>query len=177
MQTLWQDLRYGARMLRKQPGFALAAALTLALGIGGSTAIFSIVQTVLLRPLGFPAAERALALWERAPEGKQPRSRAAPGNFYDWREQNQSFADMAAFAAAAMTLTGAGEPEQLRGAMVTPSYFKALDVRPTLGRAFLPEESRPGKERVVLLGQGVWRRRFGADPNLLGQSITLDDNS
>src|SRR5262245_29678242 len=177
MQTLLQDLRYGARMLRKQPGFALAAALTLALGIGGSTAIFSIIQTVLLRPLGFPAAERVLALWERTPEGKQPRSRAAPGNFYDWREQNQSFAEMAAFATAAMTLTGAGEPEQLRGAMVTPSYFKALDVRPALGRAFLPEESRPGKERVVLLGQGVWQRRFGADPNLLGQSVTLDDNS
>src|SRR5215470_4289974 len=130
MQTLWQDLRYGARMLRKQPGFATAAALTLALGIGGSTAIFSIVQTVLLQPLGFPAAERTLALWERTPEGKQPRARAAPGNFYDWREQNQSFAEMAAFATAAMTLTGAGEPEQLRGAMVTPSYFKALDVRP-----------------------------------------------
>src|SRR5499426_1340772 len=177
MQTIWQDLRYGARMLRKHPGFAMAAALTLALGIGGSTAIFSIVQTVLLRPLGFPAAERELALWERAPEGKQPRSRAAPGNFYDWREQNQSFAEMAAFAASVMTLTGAGEPEQLRGAMVTPSYFKVLDARPALGREFLPEESQPGKNRVALLSQGVWQRRFGADPNILGQNITLDDNS
>src|SRR5215510_1113414 len=117
MQTFLRDLRYGARMLRKQPGFTLASALTLALGIGGSTAIFSIVQAALLRPLGFPAAERVMALWEGTPEGEQPRSRVAPGNFYDWREKNKTFAEMAAFSASVKTLTGAGEPEQLRGAM------------------------------------------------------------
>jgi len=173
LADLWQDLRYGARMLFKQPGFTLIAVLTLALGIGANTAIFSVVNAVLLRPLNYTEPDRVVALWESVP-AKGGRWRVTPANFFDWKKQNHVFTEVAAFGASGFNLTGAGEPEQIRGARVSHDYFSVLGVEPTLGRAFLPEEYEPGKGQVVILGHEFWQRRFNSDPKLIGQTLTLD---
>src|SRR5881296_3666962 len=143
MQTLLQDLRYGARMLRKRPGVTLVAIITLALGIGANTAIFSVVNGVLLRPLPYKDPDRLVALWENVPS--HGRWRAAPANFFDWKKQNTLFEDIAAYGGSAMTLTGDGEPEQLIGTMVSSGYFGVVGVEPIRGWSFLPEEYEPGK--------------------------------
>jgi putative ABC transport system permease protein len=174
MQTLIQDLRFGLRMLRKQPGIAIICILTLAIGIGSTTAIFSIINTVLVSPLGFTDAGRIVALWETTPRGKQPRYRVAPANFYDWRDQNGSFSSLSAFGAADMTLTGLGDPEQVRGAAVTPSYFEVFKSKPILGRTFLQQDGKPGSETPLILSEALWHRRFASDANVVGRSVTLD---
>src|SRR5215208_6504970 len=176
MMTLIRELRFGARMLLKNPGFTLVAVVTLALGIGANTAIFSVVNAVLLRPLDYVEPERVVALWENVP-AKGGRWRVAPANFLDWKQQNQVFEAAAAFGASTLNLTGEGEPAELSGSRVSEGYFGALGVRPALGRAFLPEEYEPGKGRVVILGQGLWRRRFGSDPNVLGKVVRLDGDA
>src|SRR3954463_12339746 len=151
MRTLIRDLRFGVRMLQKHPGFTLVAVVTLALGIGANTAIFSVVNAVLLRPLDYGEPERVVALWENVP-AKGGRWRVAPANFLDWRRQNQVFEEVAAFSASTLNLTGEGEPAELSGSRVSEGYFGVLGVRPVLGRAFLAEEYEPGKEQVVMLG-------------------------
>ncbi|MBV8856408.1 MAG: ABC transporter permease [Acidobacteria bacterium] len=176
MRALIRDLRFGVRMLLKNSGFTLVAVLTLALGIGANTAIFSVVNAVLLRPLDYGEPERVVALWENVP-AKGGRWRVAPANFLDWKGQNQVFEEVGAFGASTLNLTGEGEPAELQGSRVSEGYFGALGVRPALGRAFLAEEFEPGKGQVVILGQGLWRRRFGSDPNVLGKTVRLDGNA
>ena len=167
-----QTLQYAFRMLLKNPVVTLVAVITLALGIGANTAIFSVVNGVLLRPLPYKDADRLVALWENVPE--HGRWRAAPANFFDWKKQNTVFEDMSVYGASTMTLTGQGEPEQLQGARVGSGYFNVIGVAPIRGRAFLPEEYEPGKGQVVILGYSLWQRRFGADENIVGKTITLD---
>ena len=154
MQTLWQDIRYGLRVLWKSKGFTVVAVVTLALGIGANTAIFSVVDAVLLRPLSYREPDRLVALWENVP-AKGGTWRVAPANFLDWKKQNQVFEETAAFSASGFNLTGGGEPEQIRGVRVSSGYFGVLGVDPALGRAFSPEEYEPGKFRVKHFGNKI----------------------
>ncbi|HKC86381.1 MAG TPA: ABC transporter permease, partial [Blastocatellia bacterium] len=171
MNTLLQDLRYGARMLMKNPGFSLIAALTLTLGIGANTAIFSVINGVLLNPLPYAEPGRLVAVWEVRHDGR--RGAVSYPNFADWRAQNQVFERIAIYRDSAMALTGGGEPANLRAVITTPDLFPLLNARPQLGRGFLPEEEKAGS-RVVVLGDGAWRKYFGADPNLVGKQIKLN---
>ncbi len=169
--SLWQDLRYGARMLLKQPGFTLIAVLTLALGIGANTAIFSIVNAVLLRPFPYPAPERLVSLGEYL----SSESVSYP-NFVDWRAQHTVFDGISAVRGnESFNFTGSGEPERLQGRLVSAEFFSTLGVKPLVGRDFLPEEDRPGATPAVILSYGLWQRRFGADPGILGQQLTLNN--
>jgi putative ABC transport system permease protein len=173
MNTLWQDLRYAARMLLKKPGFAFIAVFTLALGIGANTAIFSVVNAVLLRPLPFQHPEQLFTLWERYPNHGQ--ANPAAGNYLDWQAQNRVFAQMAIYDPfRKFNLTHEDRPERIAGAAVSASLFALLGVGPAQGRAFLPEEEQPGRNQVVIVSHNLWRRRFAGDPNLVGKTITLD---
>ena len=170
--TNWmRDIRYGLRLLRMNPGFAVAAVLTLALGMGSTTAIFSVANSVLLRPLPYRDPERLVTVLDRV---MMP---VAPANYLDWKEQGHGFESMAAAEAWGATLTGRDKPEQIPALRLTPDLFPMLGVQPMLGRMFLREEDRPGSERVVLLSHHLWQRRFGADPGILGQQITLSGAS
>jgi putative ABC transport system permease protein len=175
MQTLWQDLRYGARILLKQPVFTLIAVLTLALGIGANTAIFSLVNAVLLRPLPFAESERLVWTWGEFSGGN--RASTSPPDFLDYRAQNRCFEELAAMMLKSFNLTGSGEPDRVVGSMVTANFFQALGVKLVQGRAFLPEEERSGPAQVAIIGQGLWRRRFDGDPQIIGKTITLDGRS
>ena len=170
-----KDLRYGLRMLAKNPGVSLIAVLTLTLGIGANTAIFSVVSAVLLQPLPYQNPDRLVSLWENVPE--HGRWRAAPANFFDWKKQNTVFEDVVAYGGSTATLTGDGDPEQLSGTAITPGYFEVVGVQPLLGRAFMPEEYQFGKDQVVILGYGLWQRRYGGDPNIINRNVTLDGAS
>ena len=172
-----QDLRYGLRLLRKHPGFAVVAALTLALGVGATTAIFSVVEAVLLRPLPYRDADRLAMVWEdvNLPAYKNAQNSPAPGNFRDWRDQNASFVDLAAMRDGAWSLTGTGEPIRVTGEMVSASLFGVLGVEPHLGRGFTPDDDRFGAARVVVLGHGLWVDRFGSNPSTIGATIHLND--
>ena len=167
-----QDLRFAFRMLFKHKAVTVIAVLTLALGIGANTAIFSVVNAVLLNPLPYKQPDRLVSLWESVP--KQGRSRVAPANFHDWKKQNTVFEDVAAFGRNSLTLTGDGEPEQLVGARVSSGYFAVVGVDPIIGRSFTAEEYEPGKGRVVILGHNLWQRRYGGDRNIINRDITLD---
>lgn len=175
MHNIWQDLRYGARMLLRNPAVSAVAVVTLALGIGANTATFSIVNAVLLRPLPYENPDRLASLWTNVPEhGRRP---ITPGNFVDWKNQNTVFEDVAAFSPSTVTLTGDGEPVQMMGANTSAGYFAVVGVEPMLGRAFLPEEYAPGKNQIVILGNAFWRSHFGGDPTIINKSITLDGRS
>jgi putative ABC transport system permease protein len=173
MTTLLQDVRFGARMLRKRPGFTAVAVLTLALGIGANTAIFSLVNAVLLRPLPFPEAERLVMLWEDASRIGFPQNTPAPANFLDWKTQTQSFEGVAALMWRSLNLTGYGEPQKLNGNAVTADLFPLLGVRPALGRGFTAQEERPGSDRVVILSHGLWRDTFGGERSVVGRDLLL----
>ncbi len=176
MGTLWQDLRYGARMLLKRPGFAALAALTLAVGIGANTAIFSVVNTVLLRPLPYSDPDRLMLIREtKLPQF--PEFAIAPGNFLDWQSQQETFDRFEAFRGFYYNLTGTGAPERLRASRVTAGLFPTLGVQPALGRDFLAEEDRPGSDAVVIISHGLWQRRFGGDANIVGQPLQLNGRS
>jgi putative ABC transport system permease protein len=166
---VWQDLRYGARMLRTQPGFTLIAVITLALGIGANTAIFSVVNAVLLRPLPCEDPDRLVAFSQQG----RPEYCSLP-DFADWREQSRSFERMAAFTDRAFNLTGVGEAERLPGQTITSDLFPALSIPLAFGRSFLPEEDRPGVSGVVILSYGLWQRRFGSNPDVVGHSVMID---
>jgi putative ABC transport system permease protein len=172
-----QDLRYGARMLLKNPGFTLIAVFTLSLGIGANTAIFSVVNAVVLRPLPFPEPERLIRLWESNPGRGWPEFSASAPNFEDWRKQQSVWKQLAAYEFATFNLTGGAEPERVAALGVTANLFTALGVAPALGRDFLPEEEQAGRNRVAILSDGLWRRRFGADPELVGRRIQLSGES
>ena len=168
-----QDLRYGVRMLLKHPGFTTIAVITLALGIGANTAIFSVVNAVLLRPLPYQEPERLIRLWESNPGRGWPEFSASALNFEDWRKQQTVCEQLAAYEFATFNLTGGGEPERVAALGVTANLFPTLGTPPALGRNFLPEEERAGRHRVAILSDGLWRRRFGADPQLIGRQVQL----
>ncbi|MHB8755749.1 MAG: ABC transporter permease [Candidatus Acidiferrales bacterium] len=175
MGTFWQDLQYGARMLRKSPAFTIVAVLTLALGIGANTAIFSVVNTILLQPLPFPHSRQLVMVWETDANRKITRGTAPPADFLDWRTQNQVFQHISAFQTWFYNLTGSGRPEQLWGAKVSADFFDLFQVRPALGRTFRPDEEQPGHDQVVILSHGIWARQFAGDAKLIGRSVTIDD--
>ena len=174
MRSLLQDVRYAARRLLKSPGFAVVAVGALTLGIGANTAIFSVVNSVLLRPLPYPEPEQLVQVWESRPLQNMPRTEVAPHEFLAWAGQSQSFRQLAANDFTEYNLTGRGEPERVTGALVTASYFPLFGVSPARGRVFLAEEDEPGKNNVVVLGHDLWRSRFGSDLSVVGQSVSLD---
>src|SRR5262249_3079555 len=172
----FQDLRYGLRMLLKKPGFTTVAALTLALGIGTNSAIFSVVNAVLLRPLPYENADKLFKLNRVNPKKPNLGARTSPLNCLDWRGQNQSFEYLGAYTdTSKFNLSGGAEPERVSGAMISDSLFLTLGARPKLGRNFLPEEDRKGGPNVVILSHQLWSRRFGMDPGAVGRSLTLDN--
>ena len=174
LEVLWQDLRYAARMLRRSPAFTAVAVLTLALGIGANTAIFSVVNAVLLCPLPYREPGRLVELWGNVKRATVERRGASYPDYQDWRGQSRSFETMAAFDGASFTLTGVDEPERLAGEYVSQPYFALLGVNPAVGRAFRPEEDRvPERDAVVILSDSLWKRRFGADPAIAGRAIAL----
>jgi putative ABC transport system permease protein len=175
MNSLLQDLRYGVRMLLKKPGFTLTVVLTLALGIGANTAIFSVVYALLLRPLPYAESERLVRLSEKMRDGR--RSTVSYPNFEDWRISAQSFGAMSAVRSESFNLTGVDKPLQLRGRMVNWNFFQLLGVRPQIGRLFIEEDDRYGAARTALLDNGMWKERFGGDPGVLGRAIVLDGES
>src|SRR5215470_4136813 len=175
IENLAQDLRYSTRMLLKNPGFTLIAVLTLALGIGANAAIFSFVNAVLLKPLPYPDSERIVSVWEKRPDGGN--NYISPLNFLDWERQNRCFQFLSAFTGDTVTLTGSGSPEQLYVHRVSASYFKALGVDATLGRAFAASENGVGADLEVVLSNRIWQSRFGGDPKVIGRKITLDAKS
>ncbi|HWS54894.1 MAG TPA: ABC transporter permease [Pyrinomonadaceae bacterium] len=177
MGDLSQDLRYGLRVLVKNPGFTAVAVVALALGIGANSAIFSVVNAVLLRPLPYKDPGRLVMVWEDNTSKGYPRDTPAPANFVDWRDQSQVFEGVAALAHESFNLTGAGEPERLDGRRVSAGLFPMLGVEPQLGRAFTPEEDQPGGARAVVLSHGLWQRRFGSDPKVIGTALTLNGTS
>jgi putative ABC transport system permease protein len=173
---LWQDLRYGLRMLAKNPGFTTVAVVALALGIGANSAIFSVVNQVLLQPLPFKNPGQLVVVWENATHLGFPKNTPSPANFLDWREQNTVFDGMAAFAERSFNLTGVGEPERLDGRRVSANLFDVLGVKPILGRTFVPQEDQPGT-KVVILNESLWKRRFGGDQTVIGRALTLNGES
>jgi len=178
MQALWQDLRYGARMLLKKPGFTLIATLTLALGIGANTAIFSVVNAVLLRPLPYPEHERLMQIFLHNPETPSGRGGYGNADFQALRERNQSFEKIAAISSGNnFSLTGSGAPEQVIGAVVTAEFFDALGIRPQRGRTFLAGDDKPGSPRTVVVSHGFWEKRLSSNPSAVGQTVTLNDES
>jgi putative ABC transport system permease protein len=176
MQTLWQDLRYGARMLLKKPGFTLTAVLTLALGIGANTAIFSVVNAVLLRPLPYPEPAALVRIYEKETDSALPSERleVAPGNFLDWRRQSRTLVEIAAWGQADQALASQDHADSVIAAFVSFNFFSVLGVNPLRGRVFTSEEDKPDRDTVALLSYGLWQRRFGGDPNLVGQRVNLD---
>jgi putative ABC transport system permease protein len=177
MQTLWQDLRYGARMLVKKPGFTLIAVVTLALGIGANTALFSVVDAVLLRPLPYPNAERLMTLSAAGTSplpGMLRTTSITPADFVEWRAQQQSFSEMFAFTGAPAHLTGGREPVFVLGITTTARFFETLGVRPLLGRTFTLEEEMPGRAPVVIVSHAIWQSHLGGNPSVVGQTIRLN---
>ena len=176
MKTLWQDLRYAVRVLLRQPGFALVAVVTLALGVGANTAIFTVVDAALLRSLPYAEPERLVHLWETKPQDDFQMREASYPDYQDWRAGGgEVFESIGGYTQGSFTL-GAGEdlPERVEGAGVTASFFDVLGVRPAVGRAFVAEDEAESAERAVMLGHGLWRRRFGADPKIAGRQVALN---
>ncbi len=177
MGTLFQDLRYGLRMLGKNPGFTAVAVLTLALGIGANTAIFSVVNAVLLRPLPFPDADRLVSIRLEHPQRNLHNAYVSYPEVVDWREQSRSFESIAAYAPASVNLSTREEAESASLWKVNANLFPMLGVKMWLGRGFLPEEDRPGGGRVAILSYNLWQRRFGSDASLIGKEVVLDGDS
>ena len=173
---LQQDLRYGLRTLAKNPAFTSIAIIALALGIGANSAIFSVVNAVLLRPLPFKQPEQLVMLWENAAHLGFPKNTPSPANFLDWQKQASAFTGMAAMDERSFNLTGVGEPERLDGRRVSANLFELLGVPALLGRTFVPDDDRPGTH-VVLLSYSLWQRRFGSDPSVIGRALALNGES
>jgi predicted permease len=173
MNILLKDLRFAVRLLRKSPGFTLVAVLTLGLGIGVNTGIFSFVDAVLLKRLPYPHPEEIVNVWEKPPRGE--RNGISTLNFLDWQKQNTVFTAMAASTGASPTLTDADVPVQLHGARVSAPFFDVLGVKAALGRTFAPGEDRPGQDQVVVISHRLWEGRFGADLGLIGRTVRLDN--
>jgi len=175
MDTLWQDIRYGVRMLRRNPGFAAVAILTLAIGIGANIVIFSVVNGILLKPLPFPDSRRVVTIWETDANRNVTRGMASAPEFLDWRDMNHVFQELSAYRALSFAITGSGDPERVWGSQVSGNFFRMLRVTPIVGRDFTPEDEQSGHDQVVLLSYGLWQRRYGADSAILGKTILLDE--
>jgi putative ABC transport system permease protein len=169
-----QDIGYAFRGLLRRPIFTFIAVLTLALGIGANAAIFSVVNGVLLRPLPYPSPDRLMMLWTYNPRQGFDKDVGTYPNFDDWRRENKSFERLAAYTGGSFTLTGAGEPAQIRGAIVTPGFFETLGTGPALGRVFGERESAAGGDRAAVLAHGLWQRRFGSDRTIVGKTVMLN---
>ena len=182
MSSLRQDLRYAVRTLRSSPGFSAVAILTLALGIGANTAIFSVVSAVLLNPMPYRDSDRLVEFWETNPLKSWTQATVAPANLFDWQKQSESFEGIAAYMGsdkkgpgiAGLHLTGGSEPERVKALYVTGNIFSVLGVDAILGRTLREEETWQGKHTVVVLSHKLWQRRFGGDPGLIGQTISLN---
>jgi putative ABC transport system permease protein len=177
METLLDDLRFGFRMLRKAPGFTMVAVVVLALGIGANTAIFSVVNAVLLRPLPFQDSDRLVQVWHVPPPKSFPgmtRFSVSPANYLDWEKQSHAFESMAIYGYSNYNLAGSGDPESVTGIRVSPEFFSILRIHPILGRVFLPEENQTGRGRVAVLSQSFWQTHFASDPDIVGRTILLD---
>jgi putative ABC transport system permease protein len=172
-ESLVQDVTFGVRMLRRQPGFTAVAVLALALGIGANTAIFSVVDAVLWRPLPFPRADRLVAIGEQRAPDRQTMGPVAPADFVDWRARSRAFTTMAAASDFNLNLSGDGEPQRLRALALSPGFLDALGIEPARGRVFRAEEEEPGS-LVAILSDNLWRARFGSDPQILGRKILLN---
>jgi putative ABC transport system permease protein len=175
METLWQDLRYGSRMLMKNPGFTAVAVLTLALGIGANSSIFSLINAVLLRPLPFNEPDRLVMVWERRASSNDANLPISGHEFVAWKEQTRSFENLAIFTGDGFNLTGAGDPTAIAALRVSADFFSVLDVTALLGRTFSAGEDQVGDNPIVVLNAGLWKRRFGSDPEIVGKTITLSD--
>jgi len=175
LETFFQDLRYGMRSLWKKPGFTITAVIALALGIGANTAIFSVINGVLLRSLSYANPDRIVMVWERnVTDATTLQNVVSPGNFLDWQKQTTSFEQMAAIADQRVNLTGgAGEPEEIKAQFVSHPFFAALGVQPFMGRFFVPEEDRAGNDLVIILSHQLWQNRFGSDPAIVGKQATI----
>jgi len=169
---MFHDLRIACRSLRRVPGFAAVVILTLALGIGANTAIFSVVNGVLLTPLAYPQPDRLVLVWEQNPHRGSARNVVSPSNYLDWRDRARSFSGLAAFTWTGITLTG-GNPEHAEGRAVSQEFFSVLGVAPALGRTFTAEENTPGAAKVIMLSHGLWQRRFGGDSAIVGRTIQV----
>ncbi|HKP87961.1 MAG TPA: ABC transporter permease [Blastocatellia bacterium] len=177
MDTLIQDLRYGFRALVKSRSFTIVAVIALALGIGANTAIFSVVDAVLLRPLPYKNPEQLALIWHNYPQINLPQASICVPCYVEYRDMTSSFEQVATSTGWSVNLTGTGEPERLQGAKATFNYFSTLGAEPAQGRTFVEEEDKPGNNRVAVLSHGLWARRFGSDPNIVGATITLDGQS
>ncbi|HEV2706942.1 MAG TPA: ABC transporter permease, partial [Pyrinomonadaceae bacterium] len=179
METLIQDLRYGVRMLIKGRTFTLMTILILALGIGATSAIFSVVNVILLKPLPYKDAERIVMLWENNPRLQLGIDNlpASAGNFVDWQSRTRSFEHIAALMPDAFNLTGVGDPERLAGARVSANLFQLMGVEAKPGNTFSLDADKPENSNVVILSHSLWQRRFGSDPNIVGRALTLDAKS
>ena len=166
MESVLQDLRYALRMLARNPGFAAVAIITLALGIGANTAIFSVVNATMLESLPFPNRDRLIMVWEHSYKNGRERNVVNPGNFLRWRERSRAIRNMAMIVKNEINVTGAGEAERVASAIVSPSIFSITGIRPVIGRLFVPDEEKPGNEHVALLSESYWRSHFGGDPRL-----------
>jgi len=176
MDPLWQDIRYALRTLARKPGFTFVAVVTLALGIGANTAIFSVVNAVLLRPLPYPEPERLVQVWNKLESAGLPQLWFSEPEIIDYRQRQQHFEDIAVFTAQGANLTGAGEPQRVTLCFTSAPFFPVLGVNPLLGRTFTPEEDVPGNDRVVVLSHAFWEQQFGGDPSAVGRSVTLNEN-
>lgn len=174
MQTLFHDLSYGARMLLRNPGFTAVAGITLALGIGANSAVFSVANALLLKPLPFENLDKLVAIRETLPDQGLKATAVSPADFFDWRSENTVFREVAAYRIKDARITGTGDPELARGCFVSADFFSALEVHTVKGRTLLPDEDQPGSDQVVVLGYGLWQRRFAGEPSVLGASITLN---
>ena len=179
IESLARDVRHGIRLLVKTPAFSIPAVLILGLGIGANTAIFSVVNAVLLRPLPFPDSSRIMRVWHTPPAQQFSGMKifaVSPANYFDWRDQNHAFERMSIYRYRRLNITGQGEPDALVAAGVSTDFFGVLGVQPALGRAFRAGDDEPGNANVVILSDAVWRTRFGSDPAIVGKTISLDHN-
>src|SRR6266568_311184 len=173
--SITANLRFTVRLLRRNPALAISAILATGLGIGATSAMFSITDGILLHPLPFPNSDRMVNVWETATARNIPKMVAAPGNYYDWRTQAQSFSAIGAFQGATFNLGSRdSEPERFLGAIADPGFFAALGVSPMLGRIYTEAENEPGQNGVVILSYSVWQQRFGADRGILGRTLDLN---
>src|SRR5215218_8194505 len=174
MENLSSDIRYALRNLLKRPGFTFIAVLTLALGIGANTAIFSAINALLLKPLPFPELDRVVAIWDKLPSRGLMHNEVAIANYLDWQSQSQSFEQLAVYRWWSANLTGVDTPERIQGFLVSPNYLDAIGMKPIMGRNFTPEEIQPGKDAVAIITHSLWQRRFGGDPNIINKTVSLN---
>jgi putative ABC transport system permease protein len=174
IETFFQDIRYALRILRKNPGFTVLAILTLALGIGANTAVFSVASAFLRKPVSFPELNRLVMVLELAPQQTVGWSQVSPATYLDWKKQSHSFEELAAWQYLGWNLTGNGDPEKLNGARVSSNFFQTLGILPIMGRSFRPDEDQPGRGQVAIISYNLWKRRFASDPDIIGKTVDLD---